>query len=252
MAYEAALSDSDSTEVALADPDEALPAYPVLEHGPNGFFSVAEDGSLVGPNDGEYTPAQAEGVYIEQGSDTRVVIDEGALVTEDTGEVFVPSDDALFDGAFASTQEALTPVEYLSADVLTEDHTQRIDRLPTVLFTLIDSLFESKAITTIAIGIATLCIVLFFVTSSDSASMVIDIIASGGNPDPPVGTRLFWAITEGIVASALLLAGGLIALQAASIAVALPFTIILLLACVSLMRALREEYTASKPDANKA
>ncbi|MFG0315347.1 MAG: BCCT family transporter, partial [Phycisphaerales bacterium] len=89
---------------------------------------------------------------------------------------------------------------------------------------------------------ATLCIVLFFVTSSDSALMVIDIIASGGNPDPPVGTRLFWAVTEGLVASALLLAGGLVALQAASITVALPFTLILILACVSLLKALRQEY----------
>ena len=156
-----------------------------------------------------------------------------------------------FDGAYASTEEALTPVEYLSAPVLTVDHTQRIDRLPTVLFTLINSLFDSSVMATIAIGIATLCIILFFVTSSDSASMVIDIIASGGNPDPPVGTRLFWAITEGVVASALLLAGGLIALQAASIAVALPFTVILILACVSLMKALRQDYAAlgDEPDA---
>ena len=70
--------------------------------------------------------------------------------------------------------------------------------------------------------------------------MVIDIIASGGNPDPPVGTRLFWAITEGLVAAALLTAGGLGALQAASITAALPFTLILLLSCIALVKSLRE------------
>lgn len=143
------------------------------------------------------------------------------------------------------TTTSYKPASSTPAPVMTADHTERIDRLPTVLFTLINSLFGSTPLATVAIGIATLCIVLFFVTSSDSASMVIDIIASGGNPNPPVGTRLFWAITEGVVASALLLAGGLIALQAASIAVALPFTIILILACVSLMKALREEYAAA-------
>lgn len=73
--------------------------------------------------------------------------------------------------------------------------------------------------------------------------MVIDIIASGGNPDPPVGTRLFWAIAEGVTAAGLLLAGGLQALQAASITAALPFTIILLLSCVGLIRALHRYET---------
>lgn len=241
-AYQAVLGEGGAGNEALANPDGALPAYPVLEQGPNGFFDLSEDGTLIGPNGGAYARGASDGVYVEQHTDARVVIDDGELVSAQSGEAYVPPADVVFDGAYASTEEALTPVEYLSAPVLTADHTQRIDRLPTVLFTLINSLFGSSPLATVAIGIATLCIVLFFVTSSDSASMVIDIIASGGNPDPPVGTRLFWAITEGVVASALLLAGGLIALQAASIAVALPFTVILILACVSLMKALRQEY----------
>jgi len=240
--YEAAIAEGEARSDGLSNPDDALPSYPVLQQGPNGFFDLAEDGTLVGPSGGEYSAGAQTGVYIEQSTDTRVVIDDGMLVTSQSGEAFVPPEDAGFDGAYASTEEALTPVEYLSSPVLTGDHTERIDRLPTVLFTLIDSLFESRLLVNIAIGIATLCIVLFFVTSSDSASMVIDIIASGGNPDPPVGTRLFWAITEGVVASALLLAGGLVALQAASITVALPFTLILILACVSLLKALRQEH----------
>ncbi|MEZ6163995.1 MAG: BCCT family transporter [Phycisphaerales bacterium] len=250
-AYESALGDERTNGDGLMDPDASLPSYPVLEQGPGGFFALSEDGALIGPNGGEYARGASGGVFVEQHTEARVVIDDGQLVSAQSGDAYVPPPDVAFDGAYASTEEALTPVEYLSAPVLTVDHTQRIDRLPTVLFTLINSLFGSSVMATIAIGIATLCIILFFVTSSDSASMVIDIIASGGNPDPPVGTRLFWAITEGVVASALLLAGGLIALQAASIAVALPFTIILILACVSLMKALRQDYAAlgDEPDA---
>jgi len=155
------------------------------------------------------------------------------------------------DGTFQRRQASLTPVEYLGAPVVTPQGTTRIDTLPTVLFVLLDAMFESKWLVQIGVAIATLCIILFFVTSSDSASMVIDIIASGGNPDPPVGTRLFWAVTEGVVAATLLLAGGLKALQAASIAAALPLTIMLILACWSLTVALRNEVRlseVSKPD----
>ncbi|QDU35026.1 Glycine betaine transporter OpuD [Poriferisphaera corsica] len=145
------------------------------------------------------------------------------------------------DGTFKTETKQLTAVEYLSSDIVTDDNTQKISTLPTVLFAMIDGIFESKLLVVIGAGIATLCIILFFVTSSDSASMVIDIIASGGNPDPPVGTRLFWAISEGLVAALLLAAGGLNALQAASIIAALPFSIILLMAAWSLFRTLTRE-----------
>jgi len=111
---------------------------------------------------------------------------------------------------------------------------------------MLEGLFTWPALTVLCAGIATTCIILFFVTSSDSASMVIDIIASGGNPDPPVGTRLFWAVTEGLVAAALLFAGGLEALQAASITAALPLTFILIVACYALVRALNDEIPAKE------
>ena len=81
----------------------------------------------------------------------------------------------------------------------------------------------------------------YFVTSSDSASLVIDIITSSADPHPPVGQRVFWALTEGAVAAVLLLAGGLAALQTASILTALPFTAVLLLMCISLVRGLWRE-----------
>jgi len=70
---------------------------------------------------------------------------------------------------------------------------------------------------------------------------VIDIITSGGNEDPPVWQRIFWAVTEGVVASALLLAGGLSALQTAAISSALPFAIVMLFMCFGLYKGLHSE-----------
>lgn len=96
-------------------------------------------------------------------------------------------------------------------------------------------------------GIATISVILFFVTSSDSASLVIDMLASGGQLNPHKGIKIFWATTEGLVAAALLLAGGLAALQTAAITTALPFCIILILAVFGLFRTLKREKSQSKP-----
>ncbi len=92
--------------------------------------------------------------------------------------------------------------------------------------------------------LAMIVIVAFFVTSSDSGSLVIDMLASGGNPDPPVPQRVFWAILEGVVAAVLLLAGGLGALQTASITTGLPFAAVLMVMCYSLFKALKREREA--------
>ncbi|HLU92927.1 MAG TPA: BCCT family transporter [Membranihabitans sp.] len=81
----------------------------------------------------------------------------------------------------------------------------------------------------------------FFITSSDSGSLVIDSLTSGGRINVPVGQRIFWALTEGAVAAVLLLGGGLSALQAATIATGLPFAIILLFMCYALYKALDED-----------
>jgi len=86
-----------------------------------------------------------------------------------------------------------------------------------------------------------LLIITFFVTSSDSASLVIDIITAGGNTNPPTIQRIFWAVTEGLVAIVLLVGGGLIALQTASVATGLFFAVILLFMCFSLLKGLKEE-----------
>lgn len=99
-------------------------------------------------------------------------------------------------------------------------------------------LFELLPLTSIASFIAVLLIITFFVTSSDSGSLVIDSLAAGGAARTPVWQRVFWASTEGVVAGALLLAGGLSALQTMTIASALPFAIIMMLAALGMWRAL--------------
>jgi choline/glycine/proline betaine transport protein len=102
-------------------------------------------------------------------------------------------------------------------------------------------LFEQPPLTSAASLVAIILVITFFVTSSDSGSLVIDIITLGGELEPPLWQRVFWAITEGIVAAVLLLAGGLTALQTASLAAALPFAVVMLLVCYGLLRGLRME-----------
>jgi choline/glycine/proline betaine transport protein len=109
--------------------------------------------------------------------------------------------------------------------------------MPTAIFVLLDQL----PLTGITSALATMLIVTFFVTSSDSGSLVIDIISSGGAENPPVWQRIFWAVSEGAVAATLLVAGGLAALQTAAISSALPLIIVMFLVCYGLMKALHAE-----------
>ena len=90
--------------------------------------------------------------------------------------------------------------------------------------------------------LATLLVMTFFVTSSDSGSLVIDHLTSGGKHDVPRTQRVFWALTEGIVASVLLIGGGLTALQTAAITTGLPFAFILCLMCYTVYLGLDNEY----------
>ena len=114
--------------------------------------------------------------------------------------------------------------------------------IPTALFVMLEQLPAAR----FTCLLAALVVMTYFVTSSDSASLVIDIITSNADPHPPVGQRVFWALTEGAVAAVLLLAGGLAALQTASILTALPFTAVLLLMCVSLAVGLLREGRRSR------
>ncbi|NSY38539.1 BCCT family transporter [Leisingera sp. ANG59] len=89
--------------------------------------------------------------------------------------------------------------------------------------------------------ISLVLIVIFFVTSSDSGSLVIDTITAGGKMDAPVIQRVFWCTLEGLVAIALLLGGGLSALQGAAVSTGIPFTLVVLMMCYCLWLALRAE-----------
>ncbi len=108
---------------------------------------------------------------------------------------------------------------------------------PISLFAMLEGLPWSAITSTIGIVL----VIVFFVTSSDSGSLVIDTITAGGKVDAPLPQRVFWCTFEGAVAIVLLLGGGLGALQAMVISTGLPFTIILLLMCWAIFKGLQDE-----------
>ncbi|MGP3319568.1 BCCT family transporter [Mycobacteroides abscessus] len=106
----------------------------------------------------------------------------------------------------------------------------------TSLFQMLEGLPLGVITSMLAIAV----IVFFFVTSSDSGSLVIDILSSGGELETPKLTRVYWAVLEGAAAAVLLLVGGrgsLQALQTASIATAIPFSVIMVAACLAMLKA---------------
>ncbi len=109
--------------------------------------------------------------------------------------------------------------------------------LPLQLFSMLDALPLAQITSFIAI----ILVVVFFVTSSDSGSLVIDVIAAGGKVDAPTPQRVFWCVFEGLVAIALILGGGLVALQAMAVSTGLPFTIVLLMSTVAVIKGLMSE-----------
>ncbi|CTQ32965.1 BCCT family transporter [Jannaschia rubra] len=122
--------------------------------------------------------------------------------------------------------------------VITDGYTaaQEAD-LPLQLFKMLDPL--PLASITSFLGI--ILVIVFFVTSSDSGSLVIDTITAGGKVDAPVPQRVFWCVFEGAVAIALLLGGGLAALQSMVISTGLLFTVVLLALCWCIFRGLQSE-----------
>ena len=106
-----------------------------------------------------------------------------------------------------------------------------------VLFKMLDQLPLTGLLSFVSI----ILVIVFFVTSSDSGSLVVDTISAGGKMDAPVVQRVFWCVVEGLVAIALLLGGGLQSLQAASLLTALPFAIVLVGMIVSIWIGLRRE-----------
>ncbi|PSQ18969.1 glycine/betaine ABC transporter [Halobacteriales archaeon QS_8_69_26] len=104
------------------------------------------------------------------------------------------------------------------------------------------ALMEQFPLGVLTASLATLLVITFFVTSSDSGSLVIDHLTSGGKHDVPKVQRIFWAITEGAVAAILLWGGGLTALRTASVSTGLPFAVILTLMCYTVYLGLNNEY----------
>jgi choline/glycine/proline betaine transport protein len=117
----------------------------------------------------------------------------------------------------------------------------------TALFVFLETIPFTEAISVLAIVLVTS----FFITSSDSGSLVVDSLTSGGKISAPVGQRIFWATTEGAVAAVLLIGGGLQALQTATIITGLPFAFLLLTMCYSLHKGLSQDLKKKK-EAEKA
>ena len=107
-----------------------------------------------------------------------------------------------------------------------------------VLFNLLDTLPMGGLLS----GIAIVLVTLFFITSSDSGSLVVDMLASGGDPEPPTWSRVMWAVLEGAVAIGLLLAGGLSALQTGAILTAVPFSVVMIAMAFATYKALKTEH----------
>lgn len=108
----------------------------------------------------------------------------------------------------------------------------------TALFTMLDAM----PLGTIMSVVATILVLVFFVTSGDSAILVLGMMSTGGNPNPPAKIKIIWGALVAGIAISLLLAGGLKAVQTATIVFALPFTLVILVMVVSLWRAVREDW----------
>ena len=105
------------------------------------------------------------------------------------------------------------------------------------------ALMDNLPMTEITSLVSIVLVAVFFVTSSDSGSFVVDMLTSGGHPNPPVWQRIFWASAEGMLAIILLLLGGLAGLQAGAVSMGLPFCIVIILVLYSLIRSLKNETT---------
>ncbi|MDD4226344.1 MAG: BCCT family transporter [Mariniphaga sp.] len=127
---------------------------------------------------------------------------------------------------------------FLELNGLADIGTAVQENVATSLYTLLEQ-FPLGALSSV-IGI--ILVTSFFVTSSDSGSLVVDSLTAGGKLDAPVAQRIFWAVTEGAVAAVLLIGGGLGALQTASIITGLPFAIVLLIMAYSLTKGLSQEH----------
>lgn len=137
--------------------------------------------------------------------------------------------------------------------IMNEGYTQLIGQVKEDHAIALFKMLEYLPFTSITSFLAVILIVVFFITSADSGSLVIDSLAAGGAVNTPVWQRIFWASSQGTVAAVLLLAGGLQALQSMTVASALPFTFIIIISAIGIWRALTIEShheTASQKQAH--
>ena len=116
--------------------------------------------------------------------------------------------------------------------------------LPAALYGTIERLTEFSILQWLMSALATLLLATWFITSSDSGTLVITTMLSMGDDDPPKRFRIVWGLGEGFVAAVLLLAGGLQALQTAAIAAALPISVIMIFMAYGLVKSLAEDNSA--------
>jgi choline/carnitine/betaine transport len=225
--------------------------YQVMEKDEATGLAVSTEGQLVAQS----APAVAsprgirvrrddEGAWVTAERSVPVTYDHGVLVNKRSGAPYEPTEAELFSGKYRSVKKRLTLGGYLSSPVLNEARTAEFDTTATAMFVMLDA----YPVTWLTALLGTLCVILFFVTSSDSASLVADMIASGGSKNPTTGTRLFWGILEGTLAAVLLAAGGLVALKTGSITLGLPFCVVIILMCVSLHRGLSRDLSGDLPE----
>jgi choline/carnitine/betaine transport len=125
------------------------------------------------------------------------------------------------------------------------------DDLATSLFVMIDHIGSHPIVILILSLISIIAIILFFVTSSDSGSLVVDNLTSGGKLNSPKTQRVFWACMEGLIATAVLVLGGtkaLNTLQSVIIIMGLPFSLMIITMLVSLIKQLIEDLSIKKTD----
>ena len=116
--------------------------------------------------------------------------------------------------------------------------------LPAALYGTIDRVTDMATLNWAMAALGTFLLATWFITSSDSGTLVITTMLSMGSDDPPKRFRIVWGLGEGVVAAVLLLAGGLKALQTASIAAALPVSVIMLLMTYGIVKSLKEDSSA--------
>jgi choline/glycine/proline betaine transport protein len=116
--------------------------------------------------------------------------------------------------------------------------------LPSALYGTIERLTDIGPLQWAVSALATFLLATWFITSSDSGTLVITTMLSMGDDNPPQRFRIVWGLGEGFVAAVLLLAGGLTALQTASIAAALPISVIMLMMTYGIIKSLRDDPAA--------